>query len=181
MAADRRILVVGLENAGKTRLLRTMSGDVTNLMPTRGCIVKTISYEGRVLSLLEVGGFARSVWRRYANADCVVFVVDAHDRGRIYEAATALAQLLREPRLAMVPVLVLCNKMDIFTSLKPEVLLTLFAPVLRGRPSAVLGCSAMTGDGVPAALAWLAIWLDRTRPRNRRTLFRCCCYSLRSS
>lgn len=54
---EARILVLGLDNAGKTSLLKRLSeGDVTEVKPTQGFNIKTVQKEGIKLNLWDIGG-----------------------------------------------------------------------------------------------------------------------------
>lgn len=46
---EMRILMLGLDNAGKTTIVKRIMGeDVNSVSPTLGFIIKTIDYEGYV-------------------------------------------------------------------------------------------------------------------------------------
>lgn len=54
---EMRILVLGLDNAGKTTLLRSLaSEEITDVRPTQGFNVKTVSHEGFKLNVWDIGG-----------------------------------------------------------------------------------------------------------------------------
>jgi len=49
---ELRILMLGLDNAGKTTIVKKIMGeDVNTVSPTLGFIIKTIDYEGYTTSL----------------------------------------------------------------------------------------------------------------------------------
>ena len=52
-----RILVLGLDNAGKTTILTRLSGgEIQDVKPTQGFNVKTVQSEGFKLNLWDIGG-----------------------------------------------------------------------------------------------------------------------------
>uniref|UniRef100_A0A8D3AR41 ADP-ribosylation factor-like 13A n=1 Tax=Scophthalmus maximus TaxID=52904 RepID=A0A8D3AR41_SCOMX len=111
------ILVVGLDKAGKTSsirgMLRVHHGVETG--PTHGCVQNELRVENYLVTLLDVGGSAesRGGWRElYGEAHGVIFVVDSSDRQRIKEVKEVLSDLLKQPRVAGKPTLVLANKQD---------------------------------------------------------------------
>lgn len=54
---EMRLLLLGLDNAGKTSLLRAFSGEsIEGVAPTLGFNIKTVSYSGFQLNLWDVGG-----------------------------------------------------------------------------------------------------------------------------
>jgi len=67
------------------------------------------------VTVWDVGGQVkmRPIWNKYyARAHGLVFVVDAADRGRFAEVRRIFRQMLADPDLAGVPVLLMANKQD---------------------------------------------------------------------
>jgi len=65
---DAKLLILGLDNAGKTTLLKNMSQEeVTNLEPTKGFNVKTLVHDKFNLSVWDLGGQQeiRQYWHYY--------------------------------------------------------------------------------------------------------------------
>lgn len=118
-------------------------------MPTQGFNVKSLIHNGFKLDVWDIGGSEmlgwlgltvhesplstrsmdptknrqraiRMHWRNYfKQTDGLVFVVDSADRKRVEEAALELRQLLEEPSLDGIPVLIFSNKQDLVTALPP--------------------------------------------------------------
>ncbi|KAJ8015724.1 hypothetical protein DPEC_G00029110 [Dallia pectoralis] len=110
------VLVVGLDRAGKTSsirgMLRVPSGDVG---PTHGCVRTELRVDNFLVTLLDVGGApdVRGTWRVLCGeVHAVILVVDSTDRQRIKEVKELLTELLKHPRVAGKPLLVLANKQD---------------------------------------------------------------------
>ncbi|GJC94949.1 ADP-ribosylation factor [Colletotrichum higginsianum IMI 349063] len=99
---EMRILMLGLDNAGKTTIVKKIMGeDVNTVSPTLGFIIKTIDYDGYWVtpSSRDVGGqkTLRSYWRNYfEKTDALIWVVDATDRLRIEDCREELHGLLQE-------------------------------------------------------------------------------------
>ena len=54
-----RILVLGLDNAGKTTALKKLADeDITHTMPTQGFNIKSVLHEGFMLNVWDIGGGA---------------------------------------------------------------------------------------------------------------------------
>ena len=54
---EARILVLGLDNAGKTTILRKLADeDITHTMPTQGFNIKSVIHEGFKLNVWDIGG-----------------------------------------------------------------------------------------------------------------------------
>jgi ADP-ribosylation factor-like protein 2 len=52
-----RILMLGLDNAGKTTILKKFNGeDISTISPTLGFNIKTLEYQGYRLNVWDVGG-----------------------------------------------------------------------------------------------------------------------------
>ena len=114
---DVRILMVGLDAAGKTTILYKLKlGEVVTTIPTIGFNVETVEYKNINFTVWDVGGQdkIRPLWRHYyQNANALVFVVDSNDRDRIGEAKEELNKMLGEEELKDAVLLVFANKMDL--------------------------------------------------------------------
>merc|ERR1712224_260620 len=86
---EMRILMVGLDAAGKTTILYKMKlGEVVNTIPTIGFNVETVEYKNISFNVWDVGGQdkIRLLWRHYyTNTQGLIYVVDSNDRERIEE------------------------------------------------------------------------------------------------
>ena len=71
-----RLLLLGLDNAGKTTLLKALaSEDITQITPTQGFNIKSVLSEGFKLNVWDIGGQRkiRPYWRNYFdNTDVLV-------------------------------------------------------------------------------------------------------------
>jgi ADP-ribosylation factor-like protein 3 len=94
---EAKILVLGLDNAGKTTLLRLLSSeDPKETTPTQGFNVKTIVRDSFKLNVWDIGGQSeiRKYWENYYdNVDGLIFVVDSSDDYRITESNNELKML----------------------------------------------------------------------------------------
>merc|ERR1712178_484954 len=114
---EARILMLGLDNAGKTTILKKMSDeDITTIMPTQGFNIKSLVQGDFKLNVWDIGGqkTIRPYWSNYfESSDALVYVVDSSDRRRLEESCAELKELLAEDKLAAVPLLVFANKQDL--------------------------------------------------------------------
>lgn len=112
-----RILMLGLDNAGKTTILKRFNGEpIDTISPTLGFNIKTLEHNGYKLNIWDVGGqkSIRSYWRNYfEQTDALVWVVDSADHLRLDDCRRELASLLQEERLAGATLLVFANKQDL--------------------------------------------------------------------
>jgi len=85
-----------------------------------------------------------------------VYVVDSGDSDRFAESAEELTSLMKETKLAGVPVLVLANKQDLMSAVEcGEVFEALALDAVEDRNLHILGCSAESGEGLDDALEWI--------------------------
>ena len=98
---EARILVLGLDNSGKTTILKKLSEeDISHIMPTQGFNIKSLMQDGFKLNVWDIGGqkSIRPYWRNYFDqTDALVYVIDSADSRRMEETATELGQLARSP------------------------------------------------------------------------------------
>jgi small GTP-binding protein len=154
------VLVVGLSGAGKTSLLsRVSGGGARHLLPTHGCSLVRLAQHGFKLNCLDLGGSvsARSSWSAYyARAHAIIFVIDAADRCSLERAGTLLQDLLDQPRLLGLPLLILANKQDQFSAATgTEISNGLNCSQIRGRLWQIQQTSAVTSEGLQVAFEWL--------------------------
>lgn len=157
---ESRILILGLDNAGKTSVLKKLSNeDIAHIMPTQGFNMKSITHDQFKLNVWDIGGqrAIRPYWRHYfENADVLIFVVDSADKRRLEEAELELSQLLEEEKLATVPLLVFANKQDLVSAVPPQgIAEVLRLTSIRDRQWHVQQCSAKAGTGLHEGMDWL--------------------------
>jgi len=95
-----RILMVGLDAAGKTTILYKLKlGEIVTTIPTIGFNVETVEYKNICFTVWDVGGQdkIRPLWRHYfQNTQGLIFVVDSNDRERITEAQEELQKMVHD-------------------------------------------------------------------------------------
>ena len=158
---EMRILMVGLDAAGKTTILYKLKlGEVVTTIPTIGFNVETVEYKNISFTVWDVGGQdkIRLLWRHYyQNTQGLIFVVDSNDRDRIDDAREELHKMLSEEELREAVLLVFANKQDLPGAMTtPEVTDKLGLHTLRGRTWYIQATCATTGDGLYEGLDWLS-------------------------
>ena len=119
-----KLLLLGLDNAGKTTLLQCLkTGNFMQFEPSKSYQTIDLTIEGIHFSAFDLGGhdIARQSWSDYfLNANAIVFMVDAAAQDRFAEAKAELDKLLQDEALKDVPFLILGNKIDIPTSVPKD-------------------------------------------------------------
>ncbi|XP_062519133.1 ADP-ribosylation factor 1-like 2 [Corticium candelabrum] len=115
---DRRILMLGLDGAGKTTVLYKLKlNENVETCPTIGFNVETVTpRKGVTFTVWDVGGQdkIRPLWKHYfRDAQGLLFVVDSLDVSRFPEARQELISLLCDRELGGIPVVILANKQDL--------------------------------------------------------------------
>jgi ADP-ribosylation factor-like protein 3 len=169
---EARILVLGLDNSGKTTILKKLSEeDIQHIMPTQGFNIKSLQHEGFKLNVWDIGGqkSIRPYWRNYYDqTDALIYVIDSADTRRLEETGVELGQLLEEDKLAGVPVLIFANKQDLGNgdddandggkkALSIDNVRMAFGveSLQQKHKVKVLATSALTGTGVAEGFVWL--------------------------
>eukprot|EP00002_Diphylleia_rotans_P020879 TRINITY_DN405_c0_g3_i2.p2 TRINITY_DN405_c0_g3~~TRINITY_DN405_c0_g3_i2.p2 ORF type:complete len:189 (-),score=39.54 TRINITY_DN405_c0_g3_i2:262-756(-) len=161
-----RILMVGLDAAGKTTILYKLKlGEIVTTIPTIGFNVETVEYKKISFTVWDVGGQdkIRPLWRHYfQNTQGIIFVVDTNDRERMKEACEELHRMLNEEELRDAVLLVFANKQDLPDAMKlNEVTERLNLKGLRQRNWYIQATCATTGDGLYEGLDWLSNALQK--------------------
>lgn len=157
---EMRILILGLDNAGKTTILKKFSGEeIDTISPTLGFNIKTLEHRGFKLNCWDVGGqkSLRSYWRNYfEQTDGILWVVDSADRRRLQDCCKELNEILVEERLFGATLLVLANKQDLPGALRSqEIEEVLDLKKIQSHHWKILPCSAVTGKNLLEGVDWL--------------------------
>lgn len=175
---NAKILFLGLDNSGKTTLLRMLKDDrAVSPEPTIHPNIDELIVGQLILRAFDLGGHetARRLWGDYiTTVDAVVFVVDTTDRQRFPEAKRELDNLLLSDELRGIPFLVLGNKIDMPTAssegeLKYALgLMDTYGKDVKGQyddcqvgyPIEVFMCSVIRRCGYKEAFQWLSQFLS---------------------
>nr|XP_040026992.1 ADP-ribosylation factor-like protein 13B isoform X1 [Gasterosteus aculeatus aculeatus] len=163
------LVMVGLDNAGKTATVRGIQGDnPQDVAPTVGFSKVDLKQGKFEVTIFDLGGGKRirGIWKNYySESHGVVFVVDSSDVQRIQETRETMAEVLQHPRIAGKPVLVLANKQDqegalaeadIIENLSLEKLVNENKCLCQIEPcSAVLGYGKKVDKSIKKGLKWL--------------------------
>lgn len=157
---EMRILMLGLDAAGKTTILYKLKlNQSVTTIPTVGFNVETVVYKNVKFNVWDVGGQdkIRPLWRHYyTGTQGLIFVVDSNDRDRIDEARQELHRIINDREMRDALLLVFANKQDLPQAMSPaDITDKLGLHRLRDRNWFVQPSCATTGDGLFEGLTWL--------------------------
>lgn len=115
---SQRVLVLGLDNSGKTTVLNQLLHEpIDKIQPTIGFQIKTLKLSNKVLQMWDIGGqkTLRPFWFNYfEKTDYLIWVIDILDN-RLMESLNLLQEIVREnDRINLqFEVFILLNKVDL--------------------------------------------------------------------
>lgn len=164
------LLVLGLDNAGKTTLLYTLqTGEQSrSFPPTDRPTLNSFQYGSIAFTAWDLGGHeaVRHLWEDYFSeqVSAVLFLIDAADSARLEEAAYELDALIGEKILPDIPVALLLNKCDIVeTAMTTQEVCERIEynrlAAEHGGEIAIFRISVLQREGYQAAFRWVASFL----------------------
>ena len=154
---EKRLLMVGLDNSGKTTILYNLKlGEVMKTVPTIGFNVEEVQYKKLKLTVWDIGGQdrLRPLWKHYYNGvNAVIYVIDTNDSERINESLEELKKLVEDDLLRSVPILIYANKIDLPHRISINELNQKCVGIMK--TYWLQTCCANTGDGLYEGLEWL--------------------------
>lgn len=169
---EAKILVVGLDNSGKSTLIhhmkvgnnkRARDKDVFEATPTVGFHVEEFaSHENNIKFVvydMSGQGKYRSLWEHYyTDVQAIIYVFDSTDRLRLCVVKDELETLLehREIKSKKTPILLFANKMDVAGSISmTECAQELQLHTIKDHPWHISTSNAISGAGVAEGVEWL--------------------------
>ncbi|KAG0313962.1 hypothetical protein BGZ99_008456 [Dissophora globulifera] len=152
-----RILVLGLEGAGKTTFLRKLNvGEILTTPFVPG--IEMVNGRGLLFAAWDIGrqGMDRSLWSQsLQGAQGIIFVVDSNDEARMSEARDELSRLFNEDELRETYFLIIANKQDLPNAMKvAEITGRLGLPSRDQRTWRIQTCSATSGEDLDDGMDW---------------------------
>ncbi|KAI8329991.1 P-loop containing nucleoside triphosphate hydrolase protein [Chlamydoabsidia padenii] len=143
--AEVKIIIVGLDNAGKTTILyKLLMDQVVTTTPTIGSNVEEIQYKNIKFMM----------W-------AVIMVIDSTDANRLHIAKQELHQMMESDQLQNASLLVFANKQDVKGSMSAtKISEVLNLTSLKDKQWHIQACSALSGDGLFEGLDWVVLQLS---------------------
>ena len=164
-----RILVVGLDNSGKTTIINqlkpgvkgqtTQSSEVT---PTVGFSLEEFARDNLNLTVFDMSGQSRyrSLWEHYyRDVQAIIYVLDSTDKVRMCVAKDEMDSILQHKDLVHkdIPLLFFANKSDLPGALEPvDIAEQLELHEVEEKPWHITASNALTGEGLEDGIAWMA-------------------------
>lgn len=177
-SSEYRIIMVGLDGAGKTTMLYKLKlGEVVTTVPTIGFNVENVEYKNIKFNCWDIGGQGkiRPLWNHYfMSTDAVIFVLDSSDVDRMDDTKDdednvkyEINRLVAHDELRGAIFLVLANKQDLKQAMSVnEITQRIGLPKIKDRPWHIQGTVATSGEGIYEALDWLTV----TLPKHKKNL-----------
>eukprot|EP00160_Parvularia_atlantis_P018609 Unigene6976_Nuclearia_a/m.21372 Unigene6976_Nuclearia_a/g.21372 ORF Unigene6976_Nuclearia_a/g.21372 Unigene6976_Nuclearia_a/m.21372 type:complete len:200 (-) Unigene6976_Nuclearia_a:68-667(-) len=174
------VLLLGLDNAGKTTLLESLKSVYAGIVPrpphqivpTVGLNIGRINVDGIKLSIWDLGGQLElhGIWEKYYD-EChgIVFVIDSTDVDRLETSIRAFMNVVAHSAVRTVPILVLANKQDSKQAVGVERILEKFIADTSGleeHDCRVQPLVALKGDGAREAMSWLVRGMTVNAPNR---------------
>ena len=168
-----KILFLGLDNAGKTSIIQRLTNKSPHTTtPTRGYQVSQLDFQDIDLIVWDIGGqqSLRSHWSDYyKNVDGIVWVIDSTDKRRMFETGLELAALLKEEKLAGIPLLIFANKQDLATKMEVgDIATELELHMIKDRNFQIQECSAIYETGLSDGIHWMIDAIKNPPKKNAK-------------
>ncbi|CAL4164434.1 unnamed protein product [Meganyctiphanes norvegica] len=169
---EYRIIMVGLRESGKTCILyKLVSGEFPTTIPTIGLNVERVDHGDLHLEIWDIGyggGKLGPHWRQHFHgASGIIWVVDAADPEEPFDPKESPCifghscqelwdYVLSAPECSGLPLLVLANKLDLPNTTNIKEIADALKLSMCVQPYHIIGCSAITEEGIGEGLDWLA-------------------------
>uniref|UniRef100_A0A2P2L2C4 ADP-ribosylation factor-related protein 1 n=2 Tax=Rhizophora mucronata TaxID=61149 RepID=A0A2P2L2C4_RHIMU len=169
------VLILGINNSGKTTLLEKLKSLYSNLeglppdqiVPTVGLNIGCLEVSNTKLVFWDLGGQPglRSIWEKYyEEAHAVIYVIDSACPSRFEDSKTALEKVLRHTDVQGAPLLIVAHKQDLSEAASAEELSRyLDLKKLDERVHMFEAVSAYNGMGIKESVEWLVKVMDRSK------------------
>lgn len=149
---EHKIVMVGLDNAGKTTILyQFLMNEVVHTSPTIGSNVEEVVWKNIHFIMWDLGGqqSLRAAWSTYyTNTEFIIMVIDSTDRERLSVIRDELYTMLNHEELRKANVLVYANKLDLKGSMSAaEISNQLDLTSIKEHHWHIQSCCALTGEG----------------------------------
>ncbi|OMJ78821.1 hypothetical protein SteCoe_21308 [Stentor coeruleus] len=154
-----KVLLLGEDAAGKSSFIYKLnSRHITNECPTIGVNLEILSYKSLKIVCCDLGSHDQIYKFRMINlGTCgIMFMFDLTDHYRYDEAVKILQNYMSQPETLGLPVLIICNKIDLPVTVDIEKVKDTVKPILEGRVWEIIGTSVIKGVGMKESISWMS-------------------------
>ncbi|XKL66306.1 hypothetical protein PGB90_009726 [Kerria lacca] len=162
---EARILVLGLNNSGKSTLLNQLKNEdskiISEVVPTVGFNVEKFKNQNVGFTAFDMSGQGRyrELWENYYK-DCegIIFVIDSSDKLRLAVVKDELDLLIQHPDIVAkcIPILFLANKKDLRDGMSSiKIASSLHLERIQDKPWHICTTNALSGEGLQEGIQWL--------------------------
>ncbi|GMT12416.1 hypothetical protein PFISCL1PPCAC_3713, partial [Pristionchus fissidentatus] len=158
---EMRLLMLGLNAAGKTTILYQLKlNECVESIPTIGVNVEQVTFNKLTFTIWDVGApgiISETYWKRYyPNTDALIYVIDSTDLERVEVSGEVIQEILKDPDMANVKLLVLANKQDLPGAMPIDQLTEkLDLKSIKGIEWHIQPTNAKKAEGIIEGLTWL--------------------------
>ncbi|OMJ74839.1 hypothetical protein SteCoe_26142 [Stentor coeruleus] len=156
---QKKILVLGEDSAGKTTFLYKLnSRDVKTEMPIFPINLESTTYNNLKIVCCDTLPFDRDYKFRLLHPETygIIFMFDVTDEQRFDDVLKELKTHINQPDMLGLPVLIICNKIDLKIVVSIERVKENVIPILEGRVWEIMGTSVVNDVGVKESISWIS-------------------------
>ena len=156
-----KIIILGLQEAGKTTILYRLSlGQFVQTSPTIGSNVEELTYNNVKFQAWDLGGqeSIRALWDvYYVNTDAVIYVIDSKDDENFEISKSEFYKVLANKNLKNSVILIFANKQDLPGAKNINKIIEDYElNKIKDHIWHIQPCSAVNGEGLVNGIKWLS-------------------------
>ena len=171
---EANILIVGLDNSGKTTIInhfKPPEEKLNEIVPTVGFNVEKFRLKNLSFTAFDMSGQGkyRNLWEHYyRGVEAIIFVIDSSDPLRLVVAKDELEMMMNHDGLKSktnIPILFFANKMDVKESISSvKISQMLGLDQMNNKIWHIQASNAVTGEGLIDGIEWLS---DQLTQQNK--------------
>jgi len=156
-----KIIILGLQEAGKTTILYRLSlGQFVQTSPTIGSNVEELTYNNVKFQAWDLGGqeSIRALWDvYYVNTDAVIYVIDSKDDENFEISKSEFYKVLANKNIKNSVILIFANKQDLPGAKNINKIIEDYElNKIKDHIWHIQPCSAVNGEGLVNGIKWLS-------------------------
>lgn len=155
------VTIIGLSGAGKTTLVKAMSGEDPDEdpSPTLGFKVSELTCGNVQFKIFDMGGHSlyRADWETYCGSgNVIIYVLDAADQESIDASEQQIDAFMHNESLMNIPIIIVANKQDLPEAMKEDELISrIRLQEVENREIVLFSTSAKKKINVDSIMKWM--------------------------